>query len=477
MTIADSTRAGSPIEHIRATVPLAIENLERIPTKRYYDPEFFEWEKNHLWTRTWQMACRLEEIPNVGDFMEYTIIDKSVIVVRESETVVKAFQNVCPHRGNTLVRGTGNAKSGFVCGFHGWCWNTKGENTFVYQPHLFSEALMDPNNIRLREVKSEIWGGNVFINFDLNAASLKERLDPFYTNVGEYNIEHQRTVWWYAVEVPANWKVGVEAFMEGYHVLQTHPQLMPKNSRPATQQFAATQGGGSSLAARLAGAGPEEIAKATNDFLTVLGHGMDSWILEKDLTIAAGMRANLPENVEEAIPEYRRQLNDAIVEWNRSLGMPIADLNALEAAGNRPTVNPSFPNYFTLPYFGNSTSYRFRPLTPDTMIFEMRSMTLFPEGEAPECPKEPTWVSLDDPRWPAIPVQDFGNIPNIQIGLKAPGLEYTSISHQIEGRISRFHQLIDGYLAGVDEETLTHAHRYTSGPIDVPIVDIWTEES
>ena len=86
-------------------------------------------------------------------------------------------------------------------------------------------------------------------------------------------------------------------------------------------------------------------------------------------------------------------------------------------------------------------------------------------------------MDLDDPRWPAIPVQDFGNIPNIQIGVKAPALEHTSISRQIEGRISSFHQLIDGYLAGVDEETLTRAHRFASGPIDVPIVDIWTEES
>ncbi|PXA82686.1 (2Fe-2S)-binding protein, partial [Nostoc sp. 3335mG] len=67
---------------------------EKIPSKRYYDQEFFELEREKLWPHVWQMAARLEEIPNVGDYVEYRILDKSVIVVN-TKTGVKAFHNAC----------------------------------------------------------------------------------------------------------------------------------------------------------------------------------------------------------------------------------------------------------------------------------------------------------------------------------------------------------------------------------------------
>ncbi|MBV9996122.1 MAG: Rieske 2Fe-2S domain-containing protein, partial [Caulobacteraceae bacterium] len=79
-------------------VPFAVTNPEQIPVKRYYDEAFYKLECERLWPRVWQMACRLEEIPNVGDFVEYKILDKSVLVVR-TEGGIKAFHNVCRHRG------------------------------------------------------------------------------------------------------------------------------------------------------------------------------------------------------------------------------------------------------------------------------------------------------------------------------------------------------------------------------------------
>ncbi|HET7653545.1 MAG TPA: Rieske 2Fe-2S domain-containing protein, partial [Acidimicrobiales bacterium] len=80
-------------------VPFAIELPDRIPKQRYYDPEFFALEAERLWPRVWQMACRLEEIPNPGDFAEYEILDQSVVVVRQADLSVRAFENACRHRG------------------------------------------------------------------------------------------------------------------------------------------------------------------------------------------------------------------------------------------------------------------------------------------------------------------------------------------------------------------------------------------
>src|ERR1700754_3187968 len=137
------------VSTLRRKVPFQITNPERIPKERYYDEEFFKLEAELLWPRVWQMACRLEEIPEVGDWVEYRILDKSVIVIR-TRSGVKAFHNSCRHRGVQLASGHGNCEvQGFQCPFHGWRWNIDGENTFVFKPELFSDAQLDHADLNL----------------------------------------------------------------------------------------------------------------------------------------------------------------------------------------------------------------------------------------------------------------------------------------------------------------------------------------
>ena len=93
-------------------VPFAVDDPRRITKERYYDREFFELEKQYLWPRVWQMACRLEEIPRAGDWVEYEICDQSIVVVRQRDDSVKAFYNVCPHRATQLCNGAGRAAGG-----------------------------------------------------------------------------------------------------------------------------------------------------------------------------------------------------------------------------------------------------------------------------------------------------------------------------------------------------------------------------
>src|SRR5579872_4293631 len=119
-------------------VPFKITNPQLIPAQRYYDLEFFRLENEYFWPHVWQMACRLEEIPEVGDWMEYNILDKSVFVVRTRQGI-KAFHNACRHRGVKLLAGQGNCSaSGITCPFHGWRWNMDGQNTFVFYKQVFS---------------------------------------------------------------------------------------------------------------------------------------------------------------------------------------------------------------------------------------------------------------------------------------------------------------------------------------------------
>src|SRR6476469_9397881 len=97
---------------------------DRVAKERYYDRDFYDLEAEQLWPRVWQMACRLEEIPEPGDFVEYEILDQSVVVVRTGadDGAVRAFQNSCRHRGVRFADGRGTCDGTFVCPFHGWCY-------------------------------------------------------------------------------------------------------------------------------------------------------------------------------------------------------------------------------------------------------------------------------------------------------------------------------------------------------------------
>src|SRR5205807_5060584 len=103
-------------------VPYAVSVADRIPKQRYYDPDFYAMEAELLWPRVWQMACRLEEIPQPHDFVEYEFLDQSVVVLRTEDLGVRAFQNACRHRGVQFVKGRGTCEDGFRCPFHGWCY-------------------------------------------------------------------------------------------------------------------------------------------------------------------------------------------------------------------------------------------------------------------------------------------------------------------------------------------------------------------
>src|SRR4029079_11318494 len=120
-------------------VPFAMDLPDRVRKERYYDPDFYELEAEQLWPRVWQMACRLEEIPQPNDFAEYEILDQSVIVVRTDDGGVRAFQNACRHRGVRVVQGHGSCTNGFVCPFHGWCYGPDGTNTHVPRANTFAE--------------------------------------------------------------------------------------------------------------------------------------------------------------------------------------------------------------------------------------------------------------------------------------------------------------------------------------------------
>jgi hypothetical protein len=174
----------------------------------------------------------------------------------------------------------------------------------------------------------------------------------------------------------------------------------------------------------------------------------------------------------EAMASWYHALNDAVTTSHRAAGHDIPDLNELEAHGLNEPMGYCFPHYFVLPMYSSASSYRFRPLGPEETLMEIWSLARFPHGTERERPTPPEPWECDDPRWPPIPTQDFSNLPRQQQGLHARGFEYMRLSEQMEGHISNFHRVIDGFLAGLPYARLLHALASVNvNPLDMPIVD------
>ena len=454
-----------------ADVPLGIADPELIPAERYHDEMFFRAEKEKLWPHVWQMACRLEEIPAVGDYTVYTIFDRSVMLLHTKDGV-KAFHNACRHRGVQIARGRGNCRNrGFRCPFHGWRWDETGKNIFVFGRELFKEETIAPDQIDLAPVRIEFWAGCAFINFDDDAPSLRDCLGPVADRMDARKAATLKTEWWFGTVLPTNWKLAMEAFMEGYHVMQTHGQLFAV-SPYATAQFG-RDFDGKPVNEDLTG---RQMVEHLLGFLTNLNEGMGgSMIHQSELSVIETLRdMAVPDDPFEAGKVFYEQACKAVQDDARARGIETFDIARALLGPDQHYVEFMFPHYFLLPVMGAMASYRIRPLTPETCLFEIWNLVPWPAGEPHESPKAPTMLPYDSQDFPEIPRQDYSNLPIQQTGLH--NLDFMRIGSGAgrggEGMISNYQRLIDGYIAGREPEALAAASRIVNSGFDAPILDI-----
>ena len=165
-------------------------------------------------------------------------------------------------------------------------------------------------------------------------------------------------------------------------------------------------------------------------------------------------------------------LQDQISKQLRARGEPVPDLNAVAVSDPINAVEFLFPHYFLLPMFSSMSSYRIRPLGPESCLFELWSLTFVAEGDEHTTPQEPIMLPYDSDQFPQIPRQDYSNIPINQIGVHAQGFEFMRLSKDIEGMISNYNRIIDGYLGGVPQEQLAAAIPLLGGNFDGKILDL-----
>jgi phenylpropionate dioxygenase-like ring-hydroxylating dioxygenase large terminal subunit len=190
---------------------------------RYYSKDFMDLEWERLWTRVWLIAGVESDIPEAGDYLLFKIKNEQIIVVRQEDGGVSAFYNVCAHRGNRLVFNDRGTVSQFTCAFHSWQYSLNGCLNKITDEHTFKADTIK-HRPGMTGLRCETRAGLIFINMDDDAPPLEDRLGLPEGYLEQYHIEKMHVVRHVVAEWRSNWKNGVDAFYETYHLHAIHPQ-------------------------------------------------------------------------------------------------------------------------------------------------------------------------------------------------------------------------------------------------------------
>ena len=196
-----------------------------MPNAFYTDPDILALERERIFLQEWICIGRVEEVARPGDFLALEICEEPVVVVHGLDGKIRAFSNVCRHRGALVARGKGN-RSRLICPYHNWSYDTAGQLTVA--PRLPSRPDFDPASCRLPEFASAQWQGFLFVCLNADPPPLAPRLAELESMVRPYHLE-QTKLQHLAEEVwEINWKCLLENYMEGYHLSPLHRDSLHK---------------------------------------------------------------------------------------------------------------------------------------------------------------------------------------------------------------------------------------------------------
>jgi phenylpropionate dioxygenase-like ring-hydroxylating dioxygenase large terminal subunit len=208
--------------------PIPRIGLDRIDGERFHTHEFMQREWRHIWTRTWQVGVRESQLAEAGAYAVHQLGKESILFVRGEDSLIRAFFNVCQHRGNLLCQSAQGVAARFKCPFHGWEWNTDGSLLRVMHPQLFPQFAggVPAGELGLPPVRVDRWGGWVWFNLDPHAIALREYLGEAGRQLESYELEKYQLVDYKTFEWAGNWKHAHDAFNESYHFEALHPEFM-----------------------------------------------------------------------------------------------------------------------------------------------------------------------------------------------------------------------------------------------------------
>jgi phenylpropionate dioxygenase-like ring-hydroxylating dioxygenase large terminal subunit len=410
-----------------------------IPVDRYFSKAWHDREVERIWRKTWQFACRLEDIPAIGDHVVYNIVSDSLIVVRTAQDEIRAYVNACLHRG-TQLRTEGGCVKQFRCPFHGFTWSLDGKLKEV--PGAWDFAHADFSKLSLPEAKVGVWGGFVFVNFDQDCESLESYLEILPEHFRAFEPEKRYKAIHVAKIMPCNWKLCQEAFLEAYHVPFAHPQTLPYYGDTNTQYD--TWPGVRHINRMISAQGVPSPSKNTIDA------SKTRELMERDTPFYKSATQERADESPRA--RFARVAREKIGKAARRDLSEVSDSVAIDLI-----QYAVFPNFVPYGGVGLSAGYRFRPYGDDPERSIMEIFFLFPKAEDGSHPPPPPIIWLDeDTPWSSVAAmgsaamivdQDTDNLKRIQKGVKATRKPGVTLAAYQESRIRHFHETLDAYMA------------------------------
>jgi carnitine monooxygenase subunit len=195
-----------------------------LPAWTYDDPEFAKVEIARIFRPGWQVVCHLSDLPNTGDWHSLDYIGESVIVVRGTHNIIRAFTNVCRHRGSRLLDGDRGYVKKLVCPYHAWTYDLDGRLTGV--PDSATYPTLDKDQAGLVPVEHEIWHGFIFVRLESGGPSVAEMMRPYETQIAPYRFEELTALGRVTMRPrDVNWKNVGDNYSDGLHITVAHPGL------------------------------------------------------------------------------------------------------------------------------------------------------------------------------------------------------------------------------------------------------------
>lgn len=400
-----------------------------IPKERYTSPDYMRREWERMWTKVWLMACREDDIPEPGRYCVTEIGTESILIVRQPEGGIRAFHNVCQHRGNRIMtRGLGSAES-FRCAYHHWEYELDGSYRRIPDSETFLQGTPCQG---LPEVPCGTWGGFVWFSLDPNAPPLAEYLDPIPAHLDPYHFERMVMTRDWTVEWDCNWKASVDAFNESYHVQGIHPELLYYLDDYDVQIDVYGRH-----------------SRYLIPFATISHRVRETTEIPPLLKLIMRQAGMDPADFDGRVPEVRK----AVQRWKREHGpeegLDYSDLNDDQLTDDYHYL--VFPNVTMNIHADDVMLFRQRPhpTDPDKMFFDLQNFRLLKDGE--ERPKRPEHRQFrhGEKSLGLVLDQDAYNLPGVQKGMHSAGFQGLWIGEQ-EFRIRHFHKVLEDYVGPDD---------------------------
>jgi phenylpropionate dioxygenase-like ring-hydroxylating dioxygenase large terminal subunit len=203
--------------------PTSVSVQRALPAWVYNHPEMTRLEYERILRPRWQIVCHVSQLPRNGDFATLDLGADSVIAVRNSQGEIRAFHNVCRHRGARILEGSGNCPGAITCPYHGWSYRLNGELLGITARDTF--PALDKSQLGLKAVRSQVMFGFVFVCIGGNPRPLEEIWGGIGEEFAPYRFEDMRLISSYVEHWDCDWKVAMDNYLESYHVPIGHPGL------------------------------------------------------------------------------------------------------------------------------------------------------------------------------------------------------------------------------------------------------------